>query len=220
MTVFICYGREDEASARRLRDELIGSGYKVWFDKESLLAGQLWNEAIVEAIRSADAVCAVLSRSSVGRKGFANREITEALRVVDELPESRPFLIPVRLDDCEPSHRRLSELHRVDMFPDWADGRRQILKALRAAGSARGTATAARAFIQIRLDGRDVSETVAALKKVPGMISVDVTLGHFDVMAVLAATKGEDLADRVAKLHAITGVGSTSTHLIVPRDDV
>lgn len=31
----------------------------------------------------------------------------------------RYFLIPVRLDDSEPSFTRLKDIHRIDLFPDW-----------------------------------------------------------------------------------------------------
>jgi DNA-binding Lrp family transcriptional regulator len=219
MTVFICYGKEDETDARRLRTELIGARFEVWFDKDRLVGGQKWDEAIVKAIRSADVVCAVLSRSSVSRQGFVNKEIREALKVVDELPESRPFLIPVRLEECESSLRQLSELHRVDMFPDWNDGRRQLLKALRLVeGISGGTnSLPARAFVQIRLGEGPLGDTIAAVKRLPGVVSVDATFGHYDMMVVLDASKNDDLAERVERLHEIAGVGSTSTHVIVPR---
>jgi len=50
---------------------------------------------------------------------------------LDTFPENRPFIIPVRLEDCTPSHQKLNELHWVDMFPEWDDGIEKILKAIK-----------------------------------------------------------------------------------------
>jgi hypothetical protein len=126
--VFLSYGREDEQPTKKLRDHLRKYGFEVWFDRDSILPGQRWKPAIVRAIRCADAVVVLVSKKSSNRRGFLNKEIREALEVVDEQPDSKPFLIPARLDDCEVP--QLGELQRVDMFPDWNEGIRQIRKSL------------------------------------------------------------------------------------------
>jgi hypothetical protein len=126
--VFLSYGREDEQPTKTLRDHLRKHGFDVWFDRDSILPGQRWKPAIVGAIRSADAVVVLLSKRSSNRRGFLNKEIREALDVVDEQPDSKPFLIPARLDDCE--FPQLGDFQRVDMFPNWSEGLKQIRKAL------------------------------------------------------------------------------------------
>jgi hypothetical protein len=130
MKLFLSYGREDIQAAHKLYSEISAFGHDVWFDKKSLLAGQLWESAALKAIRDCDFFLALLSTRSVSRKGFVNREIRSALELLDEQPEDRPFLIPIRLDNCTPSHQRLAMLHRVDMFPSWNDGLQEILKVL------------------------------------------------------------------------------------------
>jgi len=48
------------------------------------------------------------------------------LELADEYPETVPFLIPVYLDECSPSHQRLLDLHREEMFPSWDNGLRKL----------------------------------------------------------------------------------------------
>lgn len=130
-TVFLSYGREDTKAARRMYRDLTSIGIDVWFDRENLLAGELWERAALNAIGRCQYVIALLSTRSVSRKGFVNRELRKALELLEEYPENSIFLITVRLDSCTPSHTRLAAIHRVDMFPSWKDGLDQIFKSLR-----------------------------------------------------------------------------------------
>jgi hypothetical protein len=67
----------------------------------------------------------------MSKKGYVRKELRIALEVLDQYPESKAFIIPVRLDECAPSHHRLNDLQRADLFPDWTAGLRLILKVLR-----------------------------------------------------------------------------------------
>jgi hypothetical protein len=129
-TVFLSYAHEDRPEAERLWSDLTAAGLSVWFDRESLLPGQQWKPAIRTAIRNPRFFVAPMSSRSVTKRGFVNREFIEAFEVLEELPESAVFLIPLRIDDCEPSHRRLMDLHKLDLFPDWEAGLTRLLEAL------------------------------------------------------------------------------------------
>ncbi|MEN6427362.1 MAG: toll/interleukin-1 receptor domain-containing protein, partial [Phycisphaerales bacterium] len=128
--LFISYAHEDHDAARRLFKGLTEAGLEPWFDEESLLPGQKWRPAIQAAIREARYFVALLSSNSISKKGFVQKEISEALDVLDEYPESDIYLIPVRLDECTPSHSRLKDINWVDMFPDWARGFQKLLLAV------------------------------------------------------------------------------------------
>lgn len=128
--VFICYAREDESSARRLFHDLRRIGLDPWLDKESLLPGQKWQPAIQQAIKESRYFLALLSSTSVSKRGFVQKEIRVALETLDEFSESNIFVIPIRLDNCKPEYQRLSELHWVDMFPDWEVGLGRILSTI------------------------------------------------------------------------------------------
>jgi TIR domain-containing protein len=129
-TLFLSYAHEDIEPALRLFTDLRQSGVNVWFDKESLIAGQRWSDAIRSAIKGSRYFVALLSSNSVNKKGYVQKELKDALAVLEEYPQSAVFLIPARLDDCRTSDYRLDELHWVDMFPNWEEGLAKILRAI------------------------------------------------------------------------------------------
>jgi hypothetical protein len=133
--VFISYGREDARAARRIHAALRQAGFEPWLDSEDLVGGQRWQIAIRRAIREADYFVAVLSSHTVSRRGFVQRELKEALDVLKEFPESKTFLIPVRLDECTSDHDALKDLHWVDFFPSFDEGLRRVLAAIDPAGA-------------------------------------------------------------------------------------
>ena len=126
--VFISYAREDVTAAARLCIDLRDYGRKVWFDRDCLRGGEKWRNAINKAIKESDFFVALLSDASVSKRGMVQAEIKKALDVLDEIPEDRIYLIPVRLTECKPTYPRLEELHWIDLFPRWEEGIEQIIK--------------------------------------------------------------------------------------------
>jgi len=110
-----------------------------WIDEESLLPGQNWRIAISNAIRDSRYFVALLSSNSVNKKGYGQRELKEALDILDEYPQSQVYIIPVRLDNCQVSDSRLKQIQYVDLFPDWEKGFRKILSTIQQAGSLNNT---------------------------------------------------------------------------------
>ncbi len=127
--LFISHADEDLAEARKLRDALKRAGFSPWFREESLLPGQRVDAEIRRAIGACRFFLVLLSANSV-KRGAVNRELTRALTIIDEFPESDIFIIPVRLDQSEPAHEKLQKLAPVDMFPDWETGFEKILAAI------------------------------------------------------------------------------------------
>jgi hypothetical protein len=121
--LFISYGREDLASAERLYRQLKKlTGIEPWFDQIHLLPGVSWKPAILKAIRESDYFLALLSSSSVKRRGYVQKERKDALAILDEFPEDQPYLIPIRLDECELGSEKLCEIQYVDLFRGWNRG--------------------------------------------------------------------------------------------------
>lgn len=131
--VFISYAREDAVAAERIADTISSSGLRAWFDTRHLRGGSRWKLKIATVIRKADFFVAVLSTRSVGKRGFVQHEIREALEVALSIPEPRIFIVPVRLDPCEPTHPAFQELHCIDFFPDWSVGIHRLIQDLHAA---------------------------------------------------------------------------------------
>ncbi|OQY58982.1 MAG: hypothetical protein B6245_09025 [Desulfobacteraceae bacterium 4572_88] len=99
------------------------------FDEKDLLPGQNWKSAIRQAIRKCDYFITLLSTKAVRKRGFVQAEQKLAYDMMDEMPETDIFIIPARIDDCDiPYHPE--DRHFVNLFPDYQQGLRQILRAL------------------------------------------------------------------------------------------
>jgi len=118
LRVFLCHSSQDKPIVRELYQRLLAEGWiDPWLDKEKLLPGQEWELEIEKSVETSDAVVVCLSKSSVGKEGYYQKEIKKVLDVADEKPEGTIFIIPLRLDDCKPS-RRLAKWQYVDYFPE------------------------------------------------------------------------------------------------------
>ena len=137
--VFISYAREDELSALQLYRDIKKLGALPWIDKINLLPGTHWKSAIQDAIRNADYVLLLLTNNSVNKRGFVQNEIYEALLVLESIPPSNVFIIPVRQDNCQPQHDKIKDIQWVDLFINRDDGIKQIALALGLRGNSFNT---------------------------------------------------------------------------------
>ena len=145
LRVFLCHAREDKPIVRELYRQLDSEGWiDAWLDVEKLYPGQDWNLEIEQAVEAADVIIVCLSNHSVSKEGYVQREIRMVLDLADYKPEGTLFIIPVRLEECEPP-RRLRRWQYADYFPqndrDWAYGR--LLISLRSRAKALGIMTKA-----------------------------------------------------------------------------
>ncbi len=127
--IFISYAREDRETARKLYKVLKKAGLEPWMDKANLVAGQNWKYEISQAIKKSDYLIALLSSESVSKRGFVQKEFNHALEVLGEIPPGEIYIIPVRLDDCDVPYEKLHDIHWADLFPDYNEGLREVLRA-------------------------------------------------------------------------------------------
>jgi TIR domain-containing protein len=128
--VFICYAREDRECAESIFHALKAAGCNPWIDVKNLMPGARWKPALRQAIRESNCVIAVLSSQSVTKRGFVQQEIREALQELRNIPENYIFVIPVRLDPCNPRSEELRELHWLDLFPDFDEGLKRLVQVI------------------------------------------------------------------------------------------
>lgn len=128
MKVFICHAHDDKAKARDLYRTLKRRGLQPWLDAEDLLPGQAWQVEIPKALETSDAIIILLSKTSVDKEGYVQKEIKFALDKALEMPEGRIFVIPARLDECEVP-RSISGYHWVDLFEE--GGYEKLMKSLK-----------------------------------------------------------------------------------------
>lgn len=72
-------------------------GINPWFGEINLLAGQNWREEIPKAIKNSEAIIVLLSKNSINKEGYVQREIKFALDKAAEMPSGKIFLIPAKL---------------------------------------------------------------------------------------------------------------------------
>lgn len=137
--VFLSYAREDVEAARSVYKHLTQQGADVWFDEARLVGGQRWEQEIPRAINASDYFVALLSRSAITKRGYVQKELRVALEVLEKVPDSDIFLIPVRLEPCEPMDNRLRSLHWIDLFPSFENGLAKILSAVGALSDSFGS---------------------------------------------------------------------------------
>ena len=132
LRVFLCHSSDDKPVVRELYRQLSTEGWlDVWLDEEKLYPGQDWNLEIEKAVEAADAILVCLSNNSITKEGYVQRELRTVLDYADYKPEGTLYLIPIRLEDCEPP-RRLRPWQYADYFEkDRERAYRRLLVSLR-----------------------------------------------------------------------------------------
>jgi formylglycine-generating enzyme required for sulfatase activity len=126
LRVFLSHAHSDKDAVHDLFLRLLEDGLDVWMDKENLLPGQDWELEIRRAVRAADVVVVCLSQQ-FSQEGFRQKEVRLALDTAMEQHTGEIFIIPARLEACEPPES-LSRYHWVDLFAE--DGYARLLRAL------------------------------------------------------------------------------------------
>jgi len=130
LRVFLCHASQDKPAVRELYKRLAAEKWiDPWLDEENLLPGQDFDLEIYRAARDSDSIIICLSKVSVAKEGYVNKEIRRALDAADEKPEGAVYIIPLRLDDCSPSFERLKKLHYADYFT--SNAHEKLIKSLR-----------------------------------------------------------------------------------------
>ena len=139
--IFLSYCRENQRQAAVLHQDLVNSGFDVWWDND-ILPGEDWKLEVRKAIRRALAVLVCFSRELEQRSGSGvYPEVYEAVQAYREVTPGDIFIIPIRLSECQippieiDATRTLGQLQRVDLFPQtrWADGIKNLILALQRA---------------------------------------------------------------------------------------
>jgi hypothetical protein len=120
--IFLSYAREDIHIAENIFKELRSAKLNIWFDKEKMFPGKKWKVEISKAIQNSKFFIAILSKNSISKRGYVQKELNEALEIFEQIPEDEIFIIPVRIDNCNPTHHKLNEIHWLDLFPDFHNG--------------------------------------------------------------------------------------------------
>jgi len=127
LRVFLCHASQDKPAVWKLHRYLKQHGVQPWLDQEDLLPGQNWEVEIPRALFSSDVILVCLSKNSVDKEGYVQKEISFALDKALEKPEGTIFVIPVKLEECD-IPKRLGRYQWVDLSR--TDGRKRLLLGL------------------------------------------------------------------------------------------
>ncbi|MBD2753773.1 toll/interleukin-1 receptor domain-containing protein [Spirosoma validum] len=120
--IFLCHAHEDYEQVQELYKKLQSAGFEPWYDKESLNAGDLWDNEIAQSIENTDFFVLCLSSTSVKKRGYIDKEIELAGEEYAKRGFRESIILPVRLDKCEipnikmGSYRNLSDFQWIDLW--------------------------------------------------------------------------------------------------------
>lgn len=115
LQVFLCHASQDKPDVLRLHRNLKRRNVKPWLDQIDLLPGENWEIEIPNALFSSDVILVCLSKNSVDKEGYVQKEITFALDKALEKPDGTIFIVPVKLEECE-LPKKLSRFQAVELF--------------------------------------------------------------------------------------------------------
>jgi hypothetical protein len=127
LKIFISYASGDRAKAQELHAYLKAHGADPWLDTENLLPGQDWKMEIAKALDETDLILLCLSKSSVTREGYVQKEMRLALDRALEIPQGEIFLIPARFEEVELPYS-LRDYQWVDLYTE--SGKNKLWRSL------------------------------------------------------------------------------------------
>ena len=127
LKIFISYAFADNALVGKVYEYLLSQGADPWLDTEKLLPGQDWKLEISKALDEADLILLCLTKRSVSKEGYVQKEMRLALDRALEMPEGDIFLIPARLEECNLPYS-LKDYQWVDLFAE--NGMTRLVKSL------------------------------------------------------------------------------------------
>jgi len=136
LRVFLCHASQDKPAVWKLHRYLKLRGVQPWLDELDLLPGENWEVEIPNAIFSSDVILVCLSKNSVDKEGYVQKEISFALDKALEKPEGTIFVVPVKLEDCDVP-KRLNRFQWVDLFRP--DGYKRLMLGLQKRASGLGS---------------------------------------------------------------------------------
>lgn len=163
LKVFLCHASTDKPKVRELYRYLRRRGINPWFDEEDLVGGQDWQVEIPKALATSDAIIICLTKNSVDKEGYIQKEIKFALDKALEMPEGRIFLIPVKFEECEVPFA-LSRYQWVDLTVE--SGYAKMMKALkfRASQLERSTVEVSKKNVEEEIAAREAAKKVVREK--------------------------------------------------------
>lgn len=100
-TIFLAHASEDKPFVRNLYRMLKENGLNPWIDEEDLPPAVPYDKYIHNVIEQSRFFVICISRQSVHKIGYVQKEIKRALKRLEEMPAGYTYIIPALMDDIE-----------------------------------------------------------------------------------------------------------------------
>jgi hypothetical protein len=125
--VFISYSRKHQDMAVQIRNDLNHEGIRTWMDTSDIQGGQQWEKKIKKAIQDSDYFLILLASDILETTGYIHKELRLALDHSMCIPNTKSFIIPVRLDQCNLDDFDLNAIHCIDAFDHYPSALNKLL---------------------------------------------------------------------------------------------
>lgn len=115
LKIFVSYAKEDREQALKYYDLFLNEGTIPWMDIRNLLPGQNWEAEIDKAFSDANIIVLLLSKRSVSKRGFVQREANDAIERLRYKQPTDIYVIPMLLEPCEVPSNIAGRLQYVDL---------------------------------------------------------------------------------------------------------
>lgn len=126
--IFLNYAYEDLEHANLLKDVLEKSGLRVWFDRDSLNGGDNWKNIIRKEIKASKHFLMLLSKNSISKSGYVKDEIEIAFEILKEERLYEKYIIPVKIEECQPESYVIRNIQSVNLYPNFENGYQRLLR--------------------------------------------------------------------------------------------
>lgn len=111
--VFVIYARKDLPTAKELARLLKEHGFEPWLDVEQIEAGQIWKDAVNEALDESS-IAIVLCSENLEKSATSMEELNRAISKMESNDRMTSPIIPVKIDQAEVP-KVISHIQYVDM---------------------------------------------------------------------------------------------------------
>jgi TolB-like protein/tetratricopeptide (TPR) repeat protein len=121
--VVISYASQDAEAAKRLCDALHAAGIEVWFDRNELRGGAVWDRQIRQQIYDCRLFMPIVSANTEARvEGYFRREWKLAVDRTQDLSERVAFLVPIVIDSTPETKADVPDAFRHVQWTRLPDG--------------------------------------------------------------------------------------------------
>lgn len=117
MKLFISFSTADKWQVRQLADLFQTAGHKPWYSAASLLPGQDWQQAILQAIQNADAFVYAMSPEAI-QSAWCQWELRTAIQLAKPII---PVLLQAQTDLLQ-AKTNIPEVLRPYQYADLSEG--------------------------------------------------------------------------------------------------